>query len=265
MSIGGRPLSRELSQLLDEMGVAEALRGRFHSLYERQQRQPVTGIQKTRLLRRVNHGRYTDLGEIGRGGMVVAQRVQDPELNRQLAMKIIDPKLLGQDSALTRFVNEAQTLSQLQHPNIVPVHELGQLEDGRYYFTMKEVKGQPLSEIIRRVHEASSNHRWESSKEGWNLRRLMDVYTRICAAVAFAHSRGVIHRDLKPENILIGDYDQVLVVDWGIAKIMGQGGSEVEETVQVTEAKAYQTQMGSIAGTPAYMAPEQARYCGSNR
>ena len=191
--------------------------------------------------------------------MAVVQRVEDPELHRHLAMKIIDQSIMKQDSAVDRFIQEAQTLSQLQHPNIVPVHELGQLEDGRFYFTMKEVHGQPLSEVIQAVHAASSEHRWESSEEGWSLRRLMNIFTRICAAVAFAHSRGVIHRDLKPENVLIGEFDQVLVVDWGIAKIMGRADSDGVEAVQITGQSTHQTQMGAIAGTPAYMAPEQAR------
>jgi len=249
-----------LFRLLDALDAPSELRARFESLY----RQTRTASAERAAVERSptgddTLGRFADLGEIGRGGMAVVHRVQDPDLNRHLAMKIIDGALLERDSALTRFVNEAQTLSQLQHPNIVPVHELGRLQDGRYYFTMKEVRGQPLSEIIQAVHAASSEQRWARSEEGWSLRRLMSLFVRICGAVAFAHSRGVIHRDLKPENVLIGEFDQVLVVDWGIAKIMGQTGVDGEEPVRIADARAFQTRMGAIAGTPAYMAPEQAR------
>lgn len=259
-STGGLRVSTQLSQLLDEMGVSAELRRSFEALHQDEptvqesDSGPPEGSESGPLL-----GRYVDLGTLGRGGMAVVQRVEDLELSRRLAMKIIDSAILHQDSALSRFVAEAQTLSQLQHPNIVPVHELGQLEDGRFYFTMKEVQGQPLSEVIQSVHDASSSQRWESSDDGFSLHRLMNIFTRICAAVAFAHSRGVIHRDLKPENVLIGEFDQVLVVDWGIAKIMGQASSDDTDAVRITGQSPHQTQMGAIAGTPAYMAPEQAR------
>ena len=136
-------------------------------------------------------------------------------------MKIIDTRLMDNQSSLIRFVHEAQTLSQLQHPNIVPIHDLGQLEDGRYFFTMKEVQGVEFSKLIQDVHSAAFEGKWGNSSSGWSLRRLLGAFTKVCSAVAFAHSRGVIHRDLKPENILIGKYDQVLVVDWGISKILG--------------------------------------------
>ncbi|MEC7984752.1 MAG: SUMF1/EgtB/PvdO family nonheme iron enzyme [Myxococcota bacterium] len=201
-------------------------------------------------------GRYLDCGHLGQGGMAEVRRVQDPELNRRLAMKIIDKKLAVQGDALTRFINEAQTLSQLQHPNIIPVHEIGQLRDGRYYFTMKEVKGLTLADVIADFHHENN---LEKSQD-WSLRKLMSVFSKICSAIAFAHSKGVIHRDLKPENILIDSFDQVLVVDWGIAKILGATSmTEPDDTVVVSQADAYKTQMGSIAGTPSYMAPEQAR------
>ena len=243
-------LRKELSGLLDEMNVTPDLRARFEALLAPDD----TASTSTGRL-----GRYEDLGRLGRGGMALVQRVYDGELNRRLAMKILDPALLAQESAVNRFVNEAQTLAQLQHPNIVPVHELGQLADGRHYFTMKEVRGRTLADIIQQVHAASSDERWGTSQDGWNLRRLMDIFTRICGAVSFAHSRGVVHRDLKPENVLLGDFDQVLVVDWGIAKLLGQSTDDEEEPVRVLSADPARTKMGAIAGTPAYMAPEQAR------
>ena len=246
-------MSVQLLRLLDEMNVKGELRERFQTLFRQQQAPEKIASSDANYL-----AHYRDLGRIGVGGMAVVQRVQDPHLNRHLAMKIIKEDILHSAAIQSRFVNEAQTLAQLQHPNIVPVHELGQLDDGRYYFTMQEIKGEPLSTIIAAVHQASNEERWESSTDGWTLRRLLNIFTDICAAVSFAHSRGVIHRDLKPENILIGSFGQVLVVDWGIAKIIGQS-STVEEPVQILDRNAHQTRMGVIAGTPAYMAPEQAR------
>ena len=207
-------------------------------------------------------GKYRDLGPIGEGGMGVVRRVFDPVLNRTLAMKIIHPDAQDSEQLIARFVEEVQVSSQLQHPNIIPVHELGVLEDGRAYFTMKEIKGRQFAQAIKAVHEASRDGRWRASKDGWTFPRLIEIFRQICSAMAYVHSRGVIHRDLKPANIMIGAFDEVMIVDWGLAKVIGhqsQTGAPFESvTTKRTENKALQTLVGAVTGTPSYMSPEQA-------
>jgi eukaryotic-like serine/threonine-protein kinase len=201
--------------------------------------------------------RYDDLGPIGAGGMSEVRRVRDRELNRVLAMKVIDAPLMHTPGALARFLQEAQATAQLQHPAIVPVHDIGRLTDGRVYFTMKEVRGNTFTETIRDAHAQPIETR------PVQLRRLVAMLHRASQAVAYAHERGVVHRDLKPDNIMVGGYGEVLVMDWGLVKVSGRSdlapgdlGAVVTDRSQDDSAA---TRMGTIAGTPTYMAPEQAR------
>jgi eukaryotic-like serine/threonine-protein kinase len=209
-------------------------------------------------------GRYEDLGLLGKGGMGEIRKIRDMDLNRSLAMKIIHPKMLKVPSIVSRFIEEAQVGAQLQHPSIIPVHEIGTLPDGRFFFTMKEIKGRDFSEAIREVHSAASGDLWQASPRGWSFQRLIGVFLQACSAVAYAHSKGVIHRDLKPGNIMLGAFGEVLVVDWGIAKIKGRIEHSVDDDwtsfVVTDRAKdnIFNTQFGQVAGTPAYMSPEQA-------
>lgn len=209
-------------------------------------------------------GRYDDLGELGAGGMGEVRKIRDRTLNRTLAMKIIHSQKLSKQNVRARFIEEAQIGAQLQHPNIIPIHEMGQLNDGRLYFTMKEVKGRSFGEAIKEVHDAIENKRWRITKSGWSFRRLINAFHDVCKAVAYAHSKGVLHRDLKPENIMLGEYGEVLVVDWGIAKVLG-GKDWAVETGELDgvftdrSLGANTTRLGQVAGTPAYMSPEQAR------
>jgi len=183
--------------------------------------------------------RYEDRGLLGRGGMGEVRRVYDRQLRRTMAMKVMHGQ--HQTGLLARFIEEAQCAAQLQHPGIVPVHELGELPDGRWYFTMREVQGHTLTEVL----------------PSWPLRRLVDALQRVCEAVAYAHDQGVVHRDLKPDNIMLGPHGEVLVVDWGLAKVVGSEASD--PVVTDRSAAAHMTHPGAVAGTPAYMAPEQAR------
>jgi serine/threonine-protein kinase len=202
--------------------------------------------------------RYVDQGKLGLGGMGEIRRVHDPALNRSVALKIIRSERMSQSGMLERFIEEAQITAQLSHPAIVPVHELGRLPDGRFYFTMKKINGQTLSAVIRAVHGIRPD------QTDWNVRRLLDAFLRVCEAIAYAHDRGVIHRDIKPSNIMLGAYGEVLVLDWGIAKVISHPdpssrASDEPVTTDRDQASANLSMTGRINGTPIYMSPEQAR------
>jgi serine/threonine protein kinase/formylglycine-generating enzyme required for sulfatase activity len=210
--------------------------------------------------------RFDELGLLGAGGMGEVYRVLDRDFNRLLALKVIRPELANSSRALSRFIAEAQVTGQLQHPGIVPVHEMGRLPDGRMFFAMREVRGRDLGTIIAEVHAAHKPGIWAPTASGWTFRKLIDAFLTACEAVAYAHSRRVIHRDLKPENILLGDYGQVLVVDWGLARVLDQNDQDDFDDItanrvvtQRTKDASKETQVGSVAGTPAYMPIEQAK------
>ncbi|MFO1011153.1 MAG: serine/threonine-protein kinase [Planctomycetota bacterium] len=219
--------------------------------------------------------RYEDHGEIARGGMGSIRRVQDHVLRRTLAMKVLleredddDPDAASSaEILLARFLEEAQVTGQLDHPGVVPVHDMGVDEKGRVWFTMRLVKGRNFEEIIELV---------QKGEEGWTRTRAVQSLHRVCEAMAFAHSKGVVHRDLKPANVMVGRFGETYVMDWGLARV-----ADRPETVEVrvtphaedsstvlrardvdaasTSASPQLTMAGSIVGTPAYMAPEQAR------
>ena len=217
---------------------------------------PPPGAPVERVVGQGDLGPYEDLGEIGRGGMAEVHGVRDPRLGRTVAMKIIHAHLMDRPLSVRRFAEEARTTAQLQHPGIVPVHEAGQLPDGRPWFTMREVKGETLQVLLRRV--ALALRRQDPVPDGWTLRRLVDAFRSACDAVAFAHQRGIVHRDLKPANLMLGAHGEVLVLDWGIAKRVGRIDEDFDDASLDTTGEL-STRVGSIQGTPAYMAPEQAR------
>jgi serine/threonine protein kinase len=178
--------------------------------------------------RPVSDDRYQLEGEVAHGGMAAILKVWDDDLRRHLAMKVMlgprgdpsdmtdptwaDPSPSVNEKRLARFLEEAQVTSQLDHPGIVPVHELGLDSRGRVYFTMKLVKGHDFKQILE----------WtKQQKEGWNETRALGILLRVCEAMAFAHSKGVIHRDLKPGNLMVGKFGEAYVMDWGLAKVIG--------------------------------------------
>ncbi len=200
--------------------------------------------------------RYVVLGPLGAGGMGAVWRVRDMDLGRTLALKVLHERYSRRRDIVARFVEEAQITAQLQHPGVVPLYDLGRLPDGRLFFTMKEVQGRTLDEVIRAVHAASTDGAWLPERLGWTFRRLVKAFVQVCEAVAYAHSRGVLHRDLKPGNVMVGEFGEVMVLDWGLAKICG--ASEQLLQTDRSGAGAYATVAGAVTGTPAYMAPEQA-------
>lgn len=216
-----------------------------------------------RLARPAPRGRRYEVEcDIGRGAMGVVQRVWDKDLRRQLAMKTMHAKVSGEWKQLAaRFIEEAQIIAQLDHPSIVPVHDLGLDDFGRPFFVMKLVNGVQLS----RVFELA----WEG-RDTWNTVRVLRCLLDVCEAVGYAHSKGVVHRDLKPSNIMVGPRGEVFVMDWGVARALGKAqlqrkttGSRIVETLRSErtddEAGSIFTAHGQIVGTAAYMSPEQAR------
>jgi serine/threonine protein kinase/formylglycine-generating enzyme required for sulfatase activity len=216
-----------------------------------------------RLRGRASRGaRYRRLGLIGRGGMGAVHRVWDVELDRLLAMKIFPVRLAGPSApgtpfeAVARFLEEARTTGQLDHPGIVPVHEVGIDADEQLFFTMKFVEGRDLRQIIELARAGA---------EGWGTIRILGVLLNVCEAMAYAHSKGVIHRDLKPSNVMVGRYGEVYVMDWGIARVLARR-DELQPSMTSLRAldagDPLATGSGTVLGTPAYMAPEQA--CGES-
>ena len=182
-------------------------------------------------------GRYRRRQEIGRGGMGVVYRAHDVELQRDVAMKVLRTAA-GAPDLVRRLQREARVLAALEHPGIVPVHDVG-VVDGDAFYVMKLVRGQRLDEWAA-----------EAPPLGERLR----AFERICETVAFAHSHGVVHRDLKPGNVMRGAFGEVLVMDWGVAKVL----SDAATGAAAATAEDGDTAAGSVLGTPGYMAPEQA-------
>lgn len=199
--------------------------------------------------------RYAIEGEVGVGGMGKILNVYDQDLRRRVAMKVLhagqrDPR------AVERFFEEAQATGQLEHPNITPVYDLGVDNEHGVFFTMKLVRGRNLREVLRDV----SIGRLETRRH-FTLTRLLQILQQVAMGIRYAHVRGVIHRDLKPENIMVGDFGEVLVMDWGLAKIVDRrSDTDLQEPVFSNRQDSGQhTLDGTISGTPSYMAPEQAR------
>jgi formylglycine-generating enzyme required for sulfatase activity/tRNA A-37 threonylcarbamoyl transferase component Bud32 len=211
------------------------------------------------------HPRYVPTVLLGRGGMGDVWRVWDSELQRHVALKVLRAELRARTALVDRFMAEARATARLQHPGIVPVYDVGHLDDGRLFFTMREIGGSTLAPLVEAVHAASTTGAWEPGVGGWTFARLVDGFRRACEAVAHAHARGFVHRDLKPDNIMAGPHGEILVLDWGIAALAeGASGFDDEASgVFLRASGAVQAASpgagGGVAGTPSWMAPEQAR------
>jgi eukaryotic-like serine/threonine-protein kinase len=206
-------------------------------------------------------GRFRVLRPHAKGGLGQVSVALDQELNREVALKEIQPQHADDVVARERFVVEAEITGGLEHPGIVPVYALGQGPDGRPFYAMRFVRGDSLKQAIESFHRADGASRKDPGARQLALRQLLGRFIDVCNAIEYAHSRGVLHRDLKPGNIMVGKYGETLVVDWGLAKSVGKQEIVSEEpTLRPTSAlsSSGQTRPGSAIGTPAYMSPEQA-------
>jgi tetratricopeptide (TPR) repeat protein len=202
----------------------------------------------------VSGTRYSVLRPHARGGLGTVSVARDTELGREVALKEIQVGYADDTVSQRRFVREAEITGGLEHPGVVPVYGLGRYGDGRPYYAMRFIRGESLQDALRKLHKGET---------GYTLRGLLTRFVAVCNAIAYAHSRGVIHRDLKPANVMLGPYGETLVVDWGLAKVVGHStdpgdGSPVEGTLHVTAGDGAATRAGTMLGTPAFMSPEQA-------
>ena len=225
---------------------------------------------------KLDTARYAIETEVGKGGMGAVMRIHDRHLHRRLAMKVLLERSAPRDEEekrlahqlLGRFLEEAQVTSQLDHPGVVPVHELGLDQNGKVYFTMRLVKGRTASDVFALARE---------EQEGWTTTRALEVVLKVCDTMAYAHDKGVLHRDLKPSNVMVGRFGEVYVMDWGLAKVLGQadrhdlrirkdestGVSRIDSARRRDEesdaGSSVVSMDGQQLGTPSYMPPEQAR------
>src|SRR5262245_13482457 len=190
--------------------------------------------------------KYEVLEKLGQGGMASVYVAHDRDLDRRVAVKVIHAAIVD-PLVQERMLLEARIIARLEHPGILPIHDMGFLPDGRSYYAMKLVRGRRLDDFI---------------DETTSLPDRLRLFLRVCDAVAFAHSQGVIHRDLKPSNVMIGDFGEVLVIDWGLAKFhmdatVKDRSITANSVLPSQMAKGGTTLHGVVLGTPGYMAPEQ--------
>jgi serine/threonine-protein kinase len=189
------------------------------------------------------------LSTIAKGGKSLIKSCKDMHLNRVVAYKTLRPEFVNDEMENTRLLREARVSAMLQHPNTVPIYEIGRDNHGHYYFTMKLVHGYTLREIL-------------NFRERYDLTQLIEVIEQIAHALAYAHAHGIAHRDIKPENILVGPYNEVLLMDWGLAKVWRKDGGAVEEPHEghtLADSDKSLTGHGKLQGTLCYMSPEQIK------
>jgi eukaryotic-like serine/threonine-protein kinase len=254
----------DVDRLLEYLFEQEVLDGeQFRSFHTKggPELTNVESFMKLRELAGADRGlrrRYSPLGKLAGGSMGQIYVAKETDLNRKVAFKQIASKLGERQGLLRRFVQEVQITAQLDHPNIVPVYGLEATPEGSLGYAMKLVHGRTFEALVadvRNRHQAG-----ERVAVRRELTERLDLFLRICDAVSYAHSRGVIHRDLKPANIMVGAYGEVYVMDWGLARMLDGSDNESEEGLELIAGTSKDsTQMGDAVGTPAYMAPEQAR------
>ncbi|MFO0562091.1 MAG: serine/threonine-protein kinase [Polyangiales bacterium] len=207
--------------------------------------------------------RYSEIKKLGEGGMGEVALAMDEDIGRKIALKRLHPEALTA-AGMARFVDEVHIVGQLEHPNIVPIHDVGIDEQGRYFFVMKYVEGETLENVIDKLREGDAKYRAK-----YTIEKRVELFMGVLRALNYAHANGIVHRDLKPANVMVGPYGEVMLMDWGIAKPVKRQGElggradadDVEadkRTESTKQGRRYSTRHGSLIGTPAYMSPEQA-------
>ena len=206
-----------------------------------------------------SRARYEPVKLLGSGGMGEVVLVEDQDIARPVAVKRLLPEMT-EPSVLARFVDEIRIVGRLEHPNIVPIHDVGIDEQGRYFFVMKYVEGEDLESIIDKLAAGDPEY-----LRTYTFEKRIEIFIGVLHALEYAHAHGIVHRDVKPANVMVGRYGEVLLMDWGVAKALscprdpvpvpdGELGEGREK-----RGRLFATRVGSVIGTPAYMSPEQAR------
>jgi serine/threonine protein kinase len=198
----------------------------------------------------VGFGRYSDFQPLAAGGSALLRTCRDKTLGRTVVMKTLHPHLAHNEYMHSRFLREARVTAQLQHPTTVPVYDLGRDMEDRLYFTMKKVAGDTIRKIVERQVAGD-----EQMLAHYDLERMLGILIQLADGLSYAHAHGVVHRDVKPENILIGSFGEVVLLDWGVAKVWAEGAAEVDRTME----HQILTDVNQRPGTPLYMSPEQVR------
>jgi eukaryotic-like serine/threonine-protein kinase len=194
--------------------------------------------------------RYGTVGKLGEGGMGEVMLCEDHRIGRDVAMKVVRVELRASPPHMARFLAEARIQGQLEHPSIVPVYDVGVDTAGAPYFTMKRIRGVTLRDVLRGQRAGDP-----ALLEQYSRRRLLAAFATVCLAVHYAHTRDVLHRDLKPGNIMLGEYGEIYVLDWGVARV--DGGPDATPSGLKLAPRGEGTSPGDLIGTPGYIAPEQ--------
>jgi len=200
--------------------------------------------------------RYRDFKPLTQGGEAILRTCVDENLGRTVVMKTLQPQFQNLETYQKRFLREARVTAQIPHPCTIPVYELSRDSDGNAYFTMKKLRGRDLSDILDRIAENDA-----ATIQKYPIPEILQVLVKCAQCLSFAHNQGVIHRDMKPANIMIGDYGEIMVLDWGLAKVSNlRDDDEVDQLIRSGQQTipGRLTGRGDVQGTPFYMSPEQA-------
>lgn len=261
MSKSGELDSRDQDQLLQELHFRKVI---DTPTYVKANRQTKMRLKHPRFDHLPDREQLYDLlGALDSGGMGEIRIGRDPYLDRKVAVKLLKMSKITSPLAVERFVREAQVTAKLEHPNVIPIYSLHAENDGRASFSMKLIDGRTITQLVLDIREILD--RGERLPDEYSLRRRIELFLRICDAMEYAHDMGVVHRDLKPSNIMVGAYNEVYVMDWGLAKILdepetsGAAPGMWDELLSGDDADdSVKTQHGALVGTPLYMSPEQA-------